>query len=331
MAKEPRKGAAAKAGDEAATEALAAGSTTEEAQALGTVVEEKVDGATEGNADGETSQSPTTPSPDTGAAGTPPAPGDEADAVFDRRLARLQTIAEEAEFDGGSLFGDLRDCVLDLFKHRPKLWAAMLSDERRDVTRHIEGVVKTLLDRVVLVVAEDESKAIQATMLAAFNVKGEAIEAKIKLDHIDKDGLLAAYDLAGKRVVIIDASSRRFMGQRSEQDHGSDQADLPFGNDARPAQPAALPEPPAGDADLADGADQSSASERATAQAGEGDAWGIFDTGRSEWLINAEGGEDGWTGDKAEAGRWNRAEAENLLPEFNDNGADPSIALRQLD
>lgn len=292
-AKKRGKSAAAKKGDEAAAEALDAGSPPDEAEALGTVVEEKVEEAT---------------------TEAPPSPGDDAESVFDRRLARLTRIVEEAEFDTGTVFGDMRDAILDLFKHRPKMWSAMSAGEQQDTVRHIEGLAKSILGKVVLVVAQDDSDTIQATLLGQFAVKNETIEAKLKIEHADSEVLLDLYQLAGHRVVIVSADDKRFMSTRRDPEIEPDQRDLGLPNNAEPQ-----PKPPADDSDLADGADDDKAI----------DTWGVFDTDRKEWLIDENGGDDGWTSAITDAGCWSYDDAKRLATDFAGGGE--GVVPRQIE
>lgn len=236
---------------------------------------------------------------------TPSAPGEDRESVHERRMERLHNLVEEAEFESGTAFGDLRDTVLEIVKHRPKLWSAMDQSEQRDLIRFVEAAAKRILAKVVQVVAEQGVDSIDATLTSQFAVKGETLEAKVKVDHIDNDVLADVFKLAGHRIVIISADDKAFSGARKPQDGEPDQPEIPFGDDVR--QPA--PEPttasqaqpgPDGDEDLAD------------------DDFGVFDPAREEWLADEAGGDDGWTPDVEAAGRWPHAKATELAEEFSD-------------
>lgn len=296
------KAKAAKAGEEAKAEALDAGSTAEEAEALEAVVEEKVDEATVNE--------------------TPVAPGDDPASVFERRLDRLTTLVEEAQFESGTAFGDLRDCILDLFKHRPALWSAMGQSDQRDLIRHVEATAKQVLSKIVLAVAEDESETIQATLLGQFTVKGEAIEAKLKIEQANSDVLLDLYAMAGHRVVIVSADDKRFMSARRDAPTEPDQREIAF------ADPAPTPPShPADDSDLADGADDADGDDGA--ETTDRDTWGVFDTDRGEWLIDEGGGESGWADMPSDAGLWSYERATQLAADFADGG--DGVKARQLE
>jgi hypothetical protein len=293
---------------EAKAEATEAGSTKEEAEALATVVEEKVEGATD--------------------APVPPAPGEDAETVFDRRLERLERLVEEADFETGSAFGDLRDVVVDLFKHRPKIWSMMSKSEQQDALRTIEAAAKRIITKVVLVVAQEDSDAIEATFLGNFTVKGDAIEAKVKIDSIDGDTLLDAYRLAGHRVMIISADDKRFMSARREVEVMDDQRSL-FGGDVKETAaaptPAQDPKSEPSDDDLADGDAGPSAVEAAQDAATDGDDWGVYDSGGEEWLEALPGTDemDSWTGNSGSALRMTHEEAAKLADEYGGGAFGP--------
>lgn len=273
----------------------------------------------------------------------PPAPGEDAETVFDRRLDRLARIVEESDFDTGTALGDMRDCILDLFKHRPKVWSAMSAGEQQDTVRAVEKLGQQILRKVVLVIAQEESESIQATFLGQFTVKGEAIEAKIKIEHVDSDTLLQAYGLAGHKVVIVSADDKRFSSQRRDAPIDPDQPEIPltFADDAPKAQAvAAAPPPPSDDSDLAgveEGETETAIVEQVAAatetkfgEAGyKGDApaektaddsaeVGVFDTARNEWLTSED--EDSWSADAGEAMTWDFERAKEIADAFEAPG-----------
>lgn len=258
----------------------------------------------------------------------PPSPGDDAETVFARRMDRLSTIAEEAEFDTGTAFGDLRDCLIDLFQHRPKLWPAMTPSERNGVVRHIEGVARQVLQKVVLVIAQDGDDTIQGTLDKKWSVNGETLEAKVKIDNADNDTLADLFKVAGHKIVIVSADAVRFMQARRSQEQGDDQTEMTFAPAPKrePNEVPPAPAHPADDSDLAGEDDETAEEEEVEAQAG--DDWGVFDTERGEWLIDKDGGDDGWTSNSGDAGRWPHDEAKALAADFGDGG--DAVVARQL-
>ncbi len=290
--------AAQKAGAKAGAEATAAGSTEEESTALATVVEEAVADAT--------------------ATDDPPADDSDPETAFDRRIARLVRIVDEAEFSSGTARGDTRDVLIELFKARDKPWHMLDANERRDLAVHLDKIAQGIVRKIVLVVAEEDSPALQGTMLDKIAVTGEALEVKLKVEHVDKDVLLAAYNLAGSRVVIVSADDKRFSAERRPGPQGERQIDIPFA-DAAPS--AEKPEAPADDSDLADGADDETDP--------EGSSFALYDEGADVWLSDGDG-DDTWTEDGDKAKRHTHAEALAAKEEFG-GGDELHVKVHTLD
>jgi len=286
---------------------------------------------------------------------TPPAPGDDPESVFDRRLARLDAIAQGAQFEAGTAFGDARDCLLDLFKHQPKLWSAMTPSEKNSAVKLIETAARQIVHKVVLIVAQEESDTVQGTLDKKWTVNGEVIELKIKLEQVDNDTLIDVHKLGGHRVVIVSADDKRFMSARGSQDQGQDQLEIPL--DPAPAKseaPATPPVAPKGDTDLNPDDDSGDpigdiiaagkvvvTSPEVTqkvfgvppvAQIGstEGENWGVFDTARDEWLQPDSAGEDEWSGDSDDARRMTHEEATDLAADFHEEGETGRFVVRDV-
>lgn len=277
------------------------------------------------------------------AAPVPAAPGDDPESVFARRLERLTNIVADAEFESGTILGDLTECTVELFKARPMLWSAMDKNQQRDVVRHIEATMRLALDKIVLVMAQEDDLTVEGTLVGQFTVKGDAVEAKIKIDHVDSDGLLDVYRLAGHKIVLISADSKRFSSKRREPDTPGNQPGLPFADEEKPKPGAAImskpPEHPDDDSDLADEEDEDEEEVLVDDTRTHGDhsaindeateLFGVFDEGRSEWLIDENGGDDGWTNDVKSAGKWPHGEATRLARAF-DAADEPPLAVRLL-
>jgi len=255
--------------------------------------------------------------------------------VFDRRIERLNTIVEESRFEAGNAFGILRDTILDLFKHRPSQWQGMDNQAQRDTIRAIEEASKDIIGKLVLVIAQEDCPTIHATMLDKLAVNGEAVEVKVKIEHINPAVLLDVYKMAGQRVVILSADDRRFMGARTTPQTDPDQPDLPI---EAPAEPAALNEmwnitsdgkhPVAMTIDddaLADGDDTPSGVDLAiqSASADPTLTHGVFDEMTTEWLAiikEPQSEEDDvWTPDASQAKRMTEAEARRIAETVGEN------------
>lgn len=284
----------------------------------------------------------------------PAAPGEDADTVFERRMDRLTRIAGEADFETGTALGDLRDVLLDLFRHRPKLWSAMSAGEQQDMARHVEKVAQQVLRKVVVSIAQEDMENIQATFLGDFSVKGESIQAKIKIDHVDGESLLAAYALAGHKIIIVSADEKRFAAQRRDVDIMPDQLPMTFADDKPKAPEPAPAAPPADDSDLAgvdEGETEKAIVEQVAEQAEAGgepavdqedppveesaavkeaeavaaeeadDAmFGIFDTLAGKWMVDEDDADAEWTEDPAQAHKLSHERATEVAETFDAPG-----------
>lgn len=174
----------------------------------------------------------------------------ELETAFERRIARLSEIAEEAEFESGSLLGDVRDLVVDLFKQRPKPWSQLSEMEQRDTVKGIEVTARVIIRKLVTVIAEEDEISVHAT-LTGYSVDGDTFKLKATAKG-DEDTAIQLFRLDGHEVVLISADSKRFNGQRKDPDVQADQLGMGFADaenkdDGKPAGGQG----PEGDADLA--------------------------------------------------------------------------------
>lgn len=246
--------------------------------------------------------------------GGKPAEAEDHITAHDRAMARLMAIAEEAEFDGGTLVGDLRDTLLDIIKSRPKPWSQTSNAEQRDLANALEAIAKLLVRRVTLVVAEQDEISVQAK-LKGYAVDGETFKLKVVAQG-DEETALGLFRMDGHDVLLISADSTRFNGQRRDVRTDPDQREIPFADPPAAEQPSH----PADNSDLADGADDKPEVE------------GEDDKGKSdadfEELFHVRADEDGeklyldppaeaWVEKQKDAGSWPRWRAEELAAEHD--------------
>lgn len=174
--------------------------------------------------------------------------------AFEKRLDDLVELCVNADFESGSLLGDIRDFFIEDCKHRPKSWSQMSSSQQRDYARSAEERARLIIRKVALVIAEQDDITVHATL------KGYSADAgTFKLKLVARGDLEVAgqlYALDGHDVVLISADSKRFGGQRKEAENLPDQAKLEFadpGEKAPDAITSEKPEHPADDSDLAGG------------------------------------------------------------------------------
>jgi hypothetical protein len=173
-------------------------------------------------------------------------PADHIEA-FDNQMDRLETMAVEAEFESGTLVGDIRDLIVGIFKERPKPWSQMSQSQQRDVGKMAEAVAEKVIRKAVRVIAEQDDITVHAALKSYSS--GDGFDIKLKAAS-DEETALQLYRLQGHDVVLISADSNRFKGQKKPIDTQPDEPDLPF-SDPRPE----IPESDGTETDLADAAE----------------------------------------------------------------------------
>lgn len=134
-----------------------------------------------------------------------------------------------------TLFGDLRDAILDRLKAMPKPWTVMSETEQRDMIYGVESATTHLIHAAVNLVAANGHPTIKATFESA-TVK-DGLKAVLQLSRHDpmRHELI---DTVGKAVVIVVADAEQFMGQKAPAKPDPREPPLPLGDDnVRPFQP----------------------------------------------------------------------------------------------
>lgn len=135
-------------------------------------------------------------------------------AEFEKRIETLVSIANDAEFESGSLVGDIRDTMLDIFKNRPKPWSAMSESEQRDVAKALENVAKTFIRKTVVVVAEEDLFSVMG-QLKGYSGKGGTFKLNVEARG-DEETARELFNMDGHDVVIMSADAQRFLGQKQD-------------------------------------------------------------------------------------------------------------------
>lgn len=121
--------------------------------------------------------------------------------------------------------GDLRDLVLDLFKHRKKSWQEMGEAEQREVASNTEMSIAHAIDKAVQIMAADGRQTILAT-LEQITIK-DGIKAVAVLDkHSPYRHDLA--DAQGKEILIVVGGGDTYHGAASEVEITKDEPSLPL-------------------------------------------------------------------------------------------------------
>ena len=152
---------------------------------------------------------------------------------------RLGIIATSAPLKSGTLAGDIRDTLLDLFKTRPKPWDAMTEAEQSDIGRALEYAARELVKNVVDTIRSDGVEAPVKAILESITDKGD-IKITCKVKTVDEEGaadaILALHRARGKLVIITAASAEDYLGERQAFAAAADQPGLEFeaGSDDEP-------------------------------------------------------------------------------------------------
>lgn len=156
--------------------------------------------------------------------GTEQREDDEGEGV---NTSAMEASAEQAELLAGSLVGDMRDAMMEVFKHRPKPWSQMLAGEQRDVATALEYACKRIVNKAVLVLAAEERPSIQAVFKGYADKAGE-LTGTVKFLDVQDEDVLALHRASGKTILLVVADSQAFTGQRRDPDVAEDQGDLEF-------------------------------------------------------------------------------------------------------
>lgn len=167
-----------------------------------------------------------------------------------KNLEKLEELALNCEFESGTLVGDIRDLMLRLYKERAKNWSQLSAGEQRDVVAMTTGVAKTVIRKVVRVVAEEDKVAIHASLKGYSASDGFDIKLK---SNADEETALELYRMNGREVILTLADASGYEGQRKDPSIDEDQAPLPFADERR--------EPEISNGDDSDLADEDKANE----------------------------------------------------------------------
>lgn len=168
---------------------------------------------------------------------------DGPDAI-DREVDRMVQLALDADFEGRTLVGDIRDHMVEVRKSSGKPWSELLEMDQRRLAQGFEHLAQTLVRRITMVVAEADSNGL--TVHATLKSYGEDGGIKIALTATsDADTVVALHSMVKQNVILRAADPTRYNAQRSEAPIERDQGDMGFESEEQPAHPA-------DDSDLAD-------------------------------------------------------------------------------
>lgn len=148
-----------------------------------------------------------------------------------KAVTALEGVPDGCEMALKTLRGDLRDALLEVFKHRPKRWAACSEMEQRDIAGALDDVAdvaEKLINKAARIIASEGADAVSATLESVTMKDGLKITAKavFSLDGVD---MLAGAQ--GGEIVIVNSDSRRMMRHRAPVKIDKDQPELIGGDE----------------------------------------------------------------------------------------------------
>jgi hypothetical protein len=125
---------------------------------------------------------------------------------------------DSSKFDARSLVQDSRDFVLQLYKDRPKPWAAMSEDEQRLLAANVENTMRDFVQGVVEAVASAHDHQPIRCTLESYNEK-DGIKVSLKVAAFTEADMLAAvvglHKARGKHVLVTVATADDFSVDRA--------------------------------------------------------------------------------------------------------------------
>jgi hypothetical protein len=143
-------------------------------------------------------------------------------------VTALEGVPDGCEMALKTLRGDLRDALLEVFKHRPKPWSACSEMEQRDIAGALDYVAEKLINKAARIIASEGSDAVSATLESVTMKDGLKITAKAVFS-IDAAEMLAGAQ--GGEILIVSSDSRRMMRHRAPVMIDKDQPELIGGDE----------------------------------------------------------------------------------------------------
>lgn len=147
-------------------------------------------------------------------------------------LEKMEAIVGESLIEADTLAGDIRDCLLDIVKTRPKPWSQLTEAEQNDVARALEYAARDLVTKTVEAIAAKQAENNPIRAILQSYVEKDEIKASLKIKALGEEDAEAAvvslHKARGKVVMITLASAQDFMGERGEFEAEPDQNGLDF-------------------------------------------------------------------------------------------------------
>lgn len=149
-------------------------------------------------------------------------------------VEEIEAIAENLSLDEVRyLTGDLRDAVIEQFKHRPRPWSQLSSAEQKDLVSAVEFGIGVMARKAVKLVASRGAQAVQGK-LKSYKDAGEKIVVTLEVVAASSEDIVALHSAVNKDVVVTSADAGDFSGQRRPAENLPDQPDLEFADPEDP-------------------------------------------------------------------------------------------------
>lgn len=156
-----------------------------------------------------------------------PKGGELGEDVFRERTGGMERAADDVEIGLGSMVGDLRDGMIEVFKHRPRPWSQLSAAEQKDVAVALEYAAKVMVRKAVVAIAADGRSSVRAKF-EGFSDKGGDVKGSLKFFDVDEKAVLVLHRASGQEVLLITADSTAYTGERREAPIQRDDPELTF-------------------------------------------------------------------------------------------------------
>lgn len=139
----------------------------------------------------------------------------------------MDAKTDDIDLQKDTLTGDVRDAILDRFRHNQLSWGMMREDQQRAFAHDVDGFARNLVRQVVDIVAAEDRPVIRAKLGEVKGKKdvGGDIEAKIVLPGTS-EYRHALFDARGLSVMLIVADAEQFGDERAPAHVEADQGDI---------------------------------------------------------------------------------------------------------
>lgn len=129
--------------------------------------------------------------------------------------AETGETANAVQFDDKTLRGDIRDMILDEFKHIDGPWAKANEDEQQRRINRAGDIADQLVRQAIDLIAARGLPSLPIEV-GKIEVDGAALKGKFEC-YADDDNLLRMRHLQGHRAMFVLASPDRYLGEKEPQ------------------------------------------------------------------------------------------------------------------